>query len=76
MGTVTPLAQPGNAKPRMFRLPESDAVINRMGFNNHGLTALLDRVSQRRYSGVLGINLGKNKDTPAESASSDSVKGL
>lgn len=76
VGTVTPLAQPGNAKPRMFRLPESDAVINRMGFNNHGLTALLDRVSQRRYSGVLGINLGKNKDTPAELASSDYVKGL
>lgn len=76
VGTVTPLAQPGNPKPRMFRLPESDAIINRMGFNNHGLDALVQRVKSRRYSGVLGINLGKNKDTSAADASSDYVKGL
>lgn len=76
VGTVTPLAQPGNPKPRMFRLPKADAVINRMGFNNHGLDALLARVDGRRYSGVLGINLGKNKDTPADQASQDYVRGL
>lgn len=76
VGTVTPLAQPGNPKPRMFRLPAANAVINRMGFNNHGLDALLSRVAGRQYSGVLGINLGKNKDTPAAQASSDYVKGL
>ncbi len=76
VGTVTPLAQPGNPKPRMFRLPESGAVINRMGFNNHGLDALVSRVDGRRYSGVLGINLGKNKDTPADKAGQDYVRGL
>ena len=76
VGTVTPKAQPGNPKPRMFRLPASNAVINRMGFNNHGLDALLEQVAERRYSGVLGINLGKNKDTPAELASQDYQIGL
>ena len=76
VGTVTPRAQPGNDKPRMFRLPQSRAVINRMGFNNHGLDALIRRVDGRRYSGVLGINLGKNKDTPAARASDDYVAGL
>ena len=64
VGTVTPKAQPGNPKPRMFRLPASNAVINRMGFNNHGLDALLEQVAERRYSGVLGINLGKTKIRP------------
>ena len=76
VGTVTPKAQPGNPKPCMFRLPASNAVINRMGFNNHGLDALLEQIAERRYSGVLGINLGKNKDTPAELASQDYQIGL
>jgi len=76
VGTVTPKAQPGNPKPRMFRLPEHQAIINRMGFNNEGLEHLLDRVSKRRYQGVLGINVGKNKVTPNEEAESDYRKGI
>lgn len=76
VGTVTPLAQPGNPKPRMFRLPEHQAIINRMGFNNHGLDHLLGRVDKRRYSGVLGINVGKNKATPNEESESDYRKGI
>lgn len=62
VGTLTPLAQPGNPKPRLFRLPEDRAVINRMGFNNGGLDAALARIPAQR-SGVLGINVGANKDT-------------
>ncbi|MFO7993180.1 MAG: quinone-dependent dihydroorotate dehydrogenase [Marinobacter sp.] len=76
VGTVTPLAQPGNPKPRMFRLSEHQAIINRMGFNNHGLEHLLDRVDRRHYSGVLGINVGKNKMTPNEESESDYRKGI
>ncbi|MGB1837931.1 dihydroorotate dehydrogenase (quinone), partial [Marinobacter adhaerens] len=76
VGTVTPLAQPGNPKPRMFRLPEHQAIINRMGFNNQGLDHLLARVDQRRYKGVLGINVGKNKDTPNDQSESDYRKGI
>ncbi len=76
VGTVTPKAQPGNPKPRMFRLPEHQAIINRMGFNNEGLEHLLDRVGKRRYQGVLGINVGKNKVTPNEEAESDYRKGI
>lgn len=76
VGTVTPRPQPGNPKPRMFRLPESQALINRMGFNNLGLEHLLRRVTRRRYAGILGINLGKNKDTPAERALDDYRQGL
>jgi len=76
VGTVTPLAQPGNPKPRMFRLPEHQAIINRMGFNNEGLEHLLDRVDRRRYQGVLGINVGKNKDTPNEQSESDYRTGI
>ena len=76
VGTVTPLAQPGNPKPRMFRLEEHQALINRMGFNNHGLGHLLERVGQRSYSGVLGINVGKNKATPNDESESDYRKGI
>lgn len=76
VGTVTPRPQPGNPKPRLFRLPEARALINRMGFNNLGLAHLLRRVGTRRYDGVLGINLGKNKDTPAERAMDDYRQGL
>lgn len=71
IGTVTPRPQPGNLKPRMFRLPDAEAIINRMGFNNKGVDHLVERVKQRRYQGVLGINIGKNLDTPVESAVSD-----
>ena len=71
VGTVTPRPQPGNPHPRLFRLPEAEAIINRMGFNNEGVDYLLERVKHRRYSGVLGINVGKNFDTPVEKAADD-----
>lgn len=76
VGTVTPQPQPGNPAPRMFRLPEHGAIINRMGFNNEGLEHLVGKVANRRYTGVLGINVGKNKVTPAEEAESDYRKGI
>ena len=72
VGTVTPRPQPGNPKPRMFRLPQQEAVINRLGFNNEGVDALVRNVERaRRRGGLLGINIGKNKDTPNESAEDD-----
>ena len=72
VGTVTPRPQPGNPKPRMFRLPGHRAIINRLGFNNDGVDALVANVSRaRRRHGLLGINIGKNKDTPNESAAND-----
>ena len=72
VGTVTPRPQPGNPKPRMFRLPQQEAVINRLGFNNEGVDALVRNVERaRRIGGLLGINIGKNKDTPNESAEDD-----
>lgn len=71
VGTVTPRPQPGNPQPRLFRLPEAEAIINRMGFNNLGVDYLLEQVKRRRYSGVLGINVGKNFDTPVEKAADD-----
>ena len=71
IGTVTPRPQPGNPKPRLFRLPEATAIINRMGFNNLGVDHLLERVRASRYDGVLGINIGKNFDTPVERAVDD-----
>lgn len=76
IGTVTPRAQPGNPKPRLFRIPEAEAIINRMGFNNGGADALVDRVRAARYSGILGINIGKNKETPVEEALVDYSIGL
>lgn len=76
VGTVTPLAQPGNPKPRMFRLPEHQAIINRMGFNNKGLPHLLSQVEGSRYSGILGINVGKNAITPVAEAESDYRRGI
>ncbi len=76
VGTVTPRAQPGNPKPRMFRLPEANAVINRMGFNNGGLDAFLSNVKAARYQGILGLNIGKNADTPIERATEDYLIGL
>lgn len=71
VGTVTPLAQPGNDKPRLFRLAEDKAIINRMGFNNTGVDALVNNVKQSKKSCVLGINIGKNKVTPLENAADD-----
>lgn len=71
IGTVTPRAQPGNERPRMFRLAEAQAVINRLGFNNRGVEYLVDRVRHSRYRGILGINIGKNFDTPNDRAIDD-----
>lgn len=71
VGTTTPRAQPGNPKPRMFRLPEHEAVINRLGFNNGGVDALVRNVERAKFTGPLGINVGKNKDTPNERAVDD-----
>lgn len=79
MGTVTPLPQPGNPTPRLFRLSEDEALINRMGFNNQGAAALAGRLAafRKRYPNALvGVNLGKNKDTPLESATEDYLKGM
>ncbi len=71
VGTVTPRAQPGNPRPRMFRLPEANALINRMGFNNAGVDQFVKNVQAARYSGILGLNIGKNADTPLERAAED-----
>ena len=71
IGTVTPRPQPGNPRPRMFRLPAARAVINRMGFNNNGVDALVANVRRARFRGILGINIGKNFDTPIERAADD-----
>ncbi len=71
IGTVTPRPQPGNPQPRMFRLPEHEAVINRLGFNNDGVDALVRNVERARRRCVLGINIGKNRDTPNEDAARD-----
>lgn len=71
IGTVTPVAQEGNPKPRLFRILEKDAIINRMGFNNHGVDYLVEQVKAARYRGVLGINIGKNKNTPDAEAIQD-----
>ncbi len=71
IGTVTPRPQPGNPKPRLFRLPEATAIINRMGFNNLGVDNLVARVKTAKYRGVLGINIGKNLTTPVEQAVDD-----
>jgi dihydroorotate dehydrogenase len=76
IGTVTPKAQPGNDKPRLFRIPEAQAIINRMGFNNKGVDHLVDQVKQRRYQGILGINIGKNASTPVENAVDDYLIGM
>jgi dihydroorotate dehydrogenase len=71
VGTVTPRPQPGNPKPRLFRIPKAQALINRMGFNNQGVDALLTHISHAHYNGILGINIGKNFDTPLEEAIKD-----
>jgi dihydroorotate dehydrogenase len=76
VGTVTARPQPGNPKPRMFRLPARDALINRLGFNNQGLDAFLVNVARAKYKGVLGLNIGKNFDTPNHNAVDDYVTCL
>ncbi|MDZ7856625.1 quinone-dependent dihydroorotate dehydrogenase [Sphaerotilus sp.] len=80
VGTVTPKGQPGNPKPRMFRLPEANALINRLGFNNEGLDSFLANVKRatsfRRAGGILGLNIGKNAVTPIEHAVDDYLIGL
>ena len=76
IGTVTPRPQSGNPKPRLFRLPEHQAIINRMGFNNFGIDHLLKQVAHCHYRGILGINIGKNADTPLENATEDYLIGL
>src|SRR6185295_9191479 len=70
-GTVTPRAQPGNPRPRLFRLVEAQALINRLGFNNHGVQRFLANATRARYDGILGLNIGKNFDTPNERAVDD-----
>ena len=79
VGTVTPKPQPGNAKPRMFRLPEAQALINRLGFNNDGVAAFIANVRRARFrqsGGILGLNIGKNAATPIERAVDDYLTGL
>ncbi|HIG64148.1 MAG TPA: quinone-dependent dihydroorotate dehydrogenase [Methyloprofundus sp.] len=71
IGTVTPRPQPGNPKRRLFRLAEHQAIINRMGFNNYGVDYLLEQVNKSKYQGVIGINIGKNFDTPIDKATKD-----
>ncbi|MDH5301286.1 MAG: quinone-dependent dihydroorotate dehydrogenase [Gammaproteobacteria bacterium] len=76
IGTVTPRPQPGNPKPRLFRVVEGEGIINRMGFNNLGVDYLLEQVKRTPFDGVLGINIGKNFDTPIEKATDDYLIGL
>lgn len=74
IGTVTPRPQPGNPKPRVFRLEQDQAIINRMGFNSEGLAAVVDRLSRHPPSGIVGVNLGKNRDST--DAAADYVEGI
>ena len=76
VGTVTPRAQPGNAKPRLFRIPQRQALINRFGFNNEGIEHFVANVRAARFDGVLGLNIGKNASTPIEQALDDYVSCL
>ena len=76
VGTVTPRPQPGNAKPRLFRVPEAQGIINRFGFNNLGVDNLVANVQAAKFNGVLGINIGKNFDTPNERAVDDYLIGM
>lgn len=71
VGTVTPIAQPGNASPRLFRVVESEGIINRMGFNNHGVENLIANIKESHFNGVIGINIGKNFSTPVEQGKDD-----
>jgi dihydroorotate dehydrogenase len=76
VGTVTPRPQAGNPKPRVFRLTEAGAMINRLGFNNKGVDHLVNQAKNRKFKGILGINIGKNADTPIERATDDYLYGF
>lgn len=76
VGTVTPRPQPGNPRPRLFRLPAAGALINRMGFNNEGAAAAADRLARRKFRGIVGVNIGKNASTPAEKATEDYLEAM
>jgi len=76
IGTVTPKPQIGHSRPRLFRLPKQDAIINRMGFNNKGIDYVIRQLEKTSYRGILGINIGKNKDTPVEQAVDDYLLGF
>lgn len=76
IGTVTPLAQSGNPKPRLFRLPSDEALINRMGFNNQGAERLVQRLNGKQHTPIIGINIGKNKNTPLAEAAHDYCSAL
>lgn len=76
VGTVTPKPQAGNPAPRLFRLPEAQALVNRLGFNNKGVENLINNIKRSSYSGVLGINIGKNATTPVENAADDYLSAL
>ena len=76
VGTVTPKPQTGNPRPRLFRLTEQEAIINRMGFNNKGVEYVAQRLEKTRYRGIFGINIGKNRDTPLENAIDDYLIGF
>ncbi len=76
IGTVTPRPQPGNPRPRLFRLTKQQALINRMGFNNKGLDYVVARLKKSTYRGILGVNIGKNFDTPLEKATEDYLLGF
>jgi dihydroorotate dehydrogenase len=71
VGTVTPLPQPGNEKPRLFRVIDAEGLINRMGFNNRGVDNLVENIKRSHFDGILGVNVGKNKDTPVENGKDD-----
>jgi dihydroorotate dehydrogenase len=73
IGTVTPKPQPGNPPPRLFRLQQQEAIINRLGFNNKGCDYVVEKLKQTRYQGILGVNIGKNRDTSLENAEQDYV---
>ena len=76
VGTVTPRPQPGNSRPRLFRLPAAGALINRMGFNNEGAEAASARLARRKFRGIVGVNIGKNASTPAEGAAEDYLAAM
>lgn len=76
IGTVTPRPQPGNRKPRIFRITQANAIINRLGFNNYGVDKVVQNVKEENYKGILGINIGKNFDTPMEKACDDYLECL
>ena len=76
IGTITPQPQPGNPRPRLFRIPEAQAFINRMGFNNDGIDAVIANIKRANYDGVIGVSIGKNATTPLEKAAEDYLDGL